>query len=125
MTLCIPVNEDLGLQSQVCAHFGSAPTFLLVDADTGACRAVVNQNQHHGHGMCTPLASLANETFESIVVGGIGMGAYNKLTAANIHVFISEFETVADTVAAYKAGTLPLMMPGRACAGHGHEHEHA
>ena len=32
MNVCIPINEDQGMKSEVCAHFGSAPAFLIVDA---------------------------------------------------------------------------------------------
>ena len=49
MNICIPVEQDQGLQSQVCAHFGSAPAFLIVATDSGDCRAIDNKNQHHGH----------------------------------------------------------------------------
>ena len=122
MNICIPVNEDLGLKSAVCAHFGSAPAFMIVDTVTGACRAVTNHNQHHGHGMCQPLAALQGERIDGMVVGGIGMGALNKLNAANIRVFVSRLGTVAETLAAFKAGTLQPMDPGMACAHPGHGH---
>lgn len=122
MNICIPVEEDKGMQSAVCAHFGSAPAFMIVDSDSGACRAIPNGNQHHGHGMCAPLQSLQGQQIDAMVVGGIGMGALNKLNAANIQVYLSELATVADTVAAYQAGTLKPMQPGMACAQHGHNH---
>ena len=122
MNICIPVNEDQGLQSQVCAHFGSAPAFMIVDTESGSCRAVPNQNQHHGHGMCAPLASLQGESIDGMVVGGIGMGALNKLSASNILVYLAQHATVAETVDAFKAGSLKLVEPGMACAHHGHQH---
>ena len=122
MDICIPIDEDNGLQSRVCAHFGSAPAFMIVDTETGTCRAVPNTSQHHAHGMCMPLASLQGESIDGIVVGGIGMGALNKLMAANISVYLSEQGTVAETVAAFKAGTLKPMQPGMACAHHGRGH---
>jgi predicted Fe-Mo cluster-binding NifX family protein len=122
MNICIPVNEDKGFDSQVCAHFGAAPAFMIVDSETGACRAIHNGNQHHAHGGCAPLKSLAGEQIDCMVVGGIGGGALGKLNAANIQVFVSEQATVAETVAAYKAGTLRLVQPHMACAGHGHDH---
>ena len=120
MRICIPVNEDQGLQSEVCAHFGSAPAFLIVDTDSGDCRAIVNRNQHHSHGMCTPLASLQGEILDGIVVGGIGMGALNKLMAAGISVFRAAHPTVMATIESFKAGTLAPMQPGMACGGHRH-----
>ena len=35
MNLCIPVEQDAGPESPVCAHFGSAPLFLLVNTESG------------------------------------------------------------------------------------------
>jgi predicted Fe-Mo cluster-binding NifX family protein len=119
MSISMPVDEDRGLRSPVCAHFGSAPAFLIADADSGSCRPISNSNQHRSHGMCMPLASLQGEHVDGMVVGGIGVGALNKLNAANIRVYLSEHATVAETVAAFKAGTLKLMQPGMACAHHG------
>ena len=36
MKICIPVNENNGVDSSVSAHFGSAPFFMIVDSDTGS-----------------------------------------------------------------------------------------
>jgi predicted Fe-Mo cluster-binding NifX family protein len=120
MNICIPVLEDLGLESPVSAHFGSAPLFIIVDTETALCRPVLNQNLHHSHGMCQPLMSLAGEKLDGVVVGGIGMGAFRKLEAGGIRVFLSEFPTVSATLAAFKAGQLQPVTPQSACGGHGH-----
>lgn len=116
MNICVPIEADKGLESPVCAHFGSAPAFMIVDTEDDSCRVVTNANQHHGHGMCMPLQSLQGETIDAMVVGGIGMGALNKLNAANIEVYQAQRETVGDVVADIKAGTLQRMQPGMACA---------
>jgi predicted Fe-Mo cluster-binding NifX family protein len=55
-----------------------------------------------------------------MVVGGIGMGALNKLMAAGLRVYASRYPTVAETVSAFKAGTLQAMQPDMACAHHQH-----
>lgn len=124
MNICIPVEKDEGLDSIVCAHFGSAPVFLIADTASRACRAVANANQHHGHGMCAPLASLQGERIDAIVVGGIGAGAMGKLAAAGITVHLAEHAAVRETVDAFVAGTLPVMGADRACAHHGHGGRH-
>ena len=120
MNLCIPVEADLGLDSRVCAHFGSAPYFLIVDSATGNYRATVNGNQHHGHGMCLPLTSLQGENIDGVVVGGIGRGALGKLMAASIVVYHAEDATVKEVLAAVDAGSLPQVMPHMACGQHRH-----
>ena len=124
MTICIPVTDNQGLASPVCAHFGSAPYFLMVETDTGACRAIENRNQHHAHGMCQPLAALQGERLDAIVVGGIGMGALNKLMMAGLTVYQAQHPTVEQTLTAFAAGTLPTMTPASACGGHAHGHSH-
>lgn len=124
MKICIPVNEDNGLDSTVCPHFGSAPMFLAVDTDTGETQAIVNHNQHHGHGMCRPLAALAGLTLDALVVGGIGMGTLNKLQAAGLTVYLAQHPTVARTIEALKAGELETVRPDMACAHHGQNGDH-
>ncbi len=124
MRICVPVEEDKGFQSRVCSHFGSAPGFMIVDTDSGDYRAIVNTNQHHGHGMCAPLASLQGEQIDAMVVGGIGMGALNRLNSANVSVYLSEKGTVAEVIAELQAGNLRVVQPGMACAHHSHHAGH-
>jgi predicted Fe-Mo cluster-binding NifX family protein len=120
MNLCIPVMSDSGLASEVCPHFGSAPCFLIVDTDSAVCRAIPNTVHSQGHGGgCAPLHLLEGQAVDAMVVGGIGMGALNKLRAANIDVRVSRLRTVQETVDAFKAGTLPSVGDDIACAGHG------
>jgi predicted Fe-Mo cluster-binding NifX family protein len=124
MNICIPVNADQGVGSEVCAHFGSAPFFMIVDTDTRHCRAIPNQNLHHAHGMCQPLMALQGEVLGGIVVGGIGMGALNKLQMAGVKVYLAQHPTVEMTLAAFAAGELQTMTPAAACGGHGQQHGH-
>jgi len=120
MKVCIPVEEDRGLESPVCAHFGSAPFFLIVDSESGECRTRPNVNRHHGHGMCMPLSSLQGEQIDAVVVGGIGMGALAKLRNAGIEVFLSRHTTVSETISSLKAGALQKVDERQACAHHRH-----
>jgi len=130
MKICIPVESDQGIDSQVSAHFGSAPIFMIVDSDTLNCKAIINTNEHHSHGMCQPLAVLKSEKFDGIVVGGIGMGAFNKLQAAKIKVFRTKLSTIKEAIDAHKSGTLKEVTEKTACASHGsghsegHNHRH-
>ena len=120
MKLCFPVLSAEGLRSQLNPHFGSSPTFLLVDTATKTWEVVNNSNAHHGHGNCQPLAALTGRTVDGVVVGGLGMGALNRLLADGIEVFISGPATVAEALGAFEAGNLPRATPQHTCAGHGH-----
>ena len=129
MKICIPVKKDLGLESKVSKHFGSAPVFLVVDSETQEIRPIVNENQHHEHGGCRPLAMLGGQDVDAVVVGGIGPGAYMGLTRAGISVLLSDKKTVAETLAAHAAGELAPMDESALCnhghGGHGpHGHGH-
>jgi predicted Fe-Mo cluster-binding NifX family protein len=122
MKICIPVDEDQGLASPVCAHFGSAPLFMMVDTDTGECRALGNRNQHHAHGQCQPLLALHGEAVDGVVVGGIGAGAIARLRAAGIEVYLAGHATVGETLEAFKAGALKPVAPDFVCGHHDRGH---
>ena len=122
MNICVPVDADQGLASPVCAHFGSAPFFMIVNTEDGTCRAIPNRNEHHAHGMCQPLMAIQGEDIGGIVVGGIGMGALTKLMMGGLQVYQAQHPTVDATVAAFKAGHLRSMTPGAACGHHGQGH---
>ena len=124
MNLCIPVEADQGLQSPVCAHFGSAPMFLFIDLDKEDYHTKPNQHLHEGHGGCKPLRALECETVDGLIVGGIGMGAINKLKAGGIRVFLSDQPTVESTIQAYKDGKLREANSADACKHHGPGHGH-
>jgi len=119
MRVCLPIEEDNGLESEVCAHFGSAPRYLIVDLESGAHHSVVNANPHHAHGMCDPIASLTGEKLDAVVVAGIGLGALRKLRAGGLEVFLADRKTVKGVVDAYAAGELRRVTAALACGHHG------
>jgi predicted Fe-Mo cluster-binding NifX family protein len=126
MNVCIPVNHPQDGASPVCAHFGSAPAYIIANTEAGTYRAVTTGGQH----MCGAIGTLQSEKVECVIVGGIGMGAINRLAAAGIQVFAAQYATVDENLAALKAGQLTLMSRDAACAqhgqgeGHGHGHGH-
>lgn len=122
MKLCIPINEDNGLESIPYGHFGSAPAFLLVDTETKECSQVPPTSSTHGSGGCTPAEDLTEHSVDAVLVGGIGRGAIMSLNGAGIKVFCAIPGTVGDNVKALNDGTLGEMDPAGACAGHSHDH---
>lgn len=120
MKVCIPVNEDNGIRSSVCSHFGAAPYFLLVDSETSICQTLPNQNQHHEHGQCQPLAALRGQQVDAMIVGGIGMGALTRMQAAGIRVYRSDRPIAEDALSQLRGNLLVEVDPARACSGHGH-----
>lgn len=122
MKICFPIEQDLGLESPVCGHFGSTPAFLVTDSETKEHQVLPNDNQHHAHGMCQPLRALQGLALDTVVVGGIGAGALMKLNAAGIRVFRAGAGTVAENLAAFQKGALPEAALENACGHHGPAH---
>jgi predicted Fe-Mo cluster-binding NifX family protein len=120
MKVCIPVIEDHGFQSQVNGHFGSAPVFIVVDIETGMCKTITNNQQHHQHGQCNPVGLIGGENVDCVVVAGIGANALSRLQEANIRVYLSDCRTVEKTIEAFKIGALQEMTAKKACSGSGH-----
>lgn len=123
MIICVPVQENRGLESPVSAHFGSAPVFMLADTEKHTVEAIENNNAHHSHGMCHPMAALSGRKVDAVVVGGIGSGALGKLQAAGIAVYQANGRTVAEVIDAVNTGVMQVISMQHACgAHHGHQH---
>jgi len=120
MRVCIPTEEDRGIESIIYGHFGSAQYFVICDTETDETKTLENKNQHHAHGTCSPMAALGGESVDSVIVGGIGKGAISGQNNAGIKVYQSKKGTVRDNVEALKNGKLNELTPQNACAGHGH-----
>ena len=48
MKICIPTMGEGGMQEAICQHFGRAPTFTIVDLDSGAIKVLPNVSEHMG-----------------------------------------------------------------------------
>ncbi len=118
MKVCFPVEKDEGIESAVYGHFGSAPTFVVIDTDQANVGAIANANQIHEHGACNPVMALGGRSFDAIVVGGIGAGALMKLNAEGIRVYRAVEQTVKDNLDLLKDSLLPELTLDHACGGH-------
>jgi predicted Fe-Mo cluster-binding NifX family protein len=118
MKICFPVLENKDMNSMVYNHFGSAPSFVIVNTETGSVSTIGNSDQHHEHGACNPVMAMNGEQIDAVVVGGIGAGALNKLNQKGIRVFQAQKSTIAENVGLLKAGSLPQFLPQHTCSGH-------
>jgi len=60
MKICIPTQDDLGLESQLFSHFGSAPFFTIVEVDSGDLQVMGNLGLHsHPRGVASRPAAQA------------------------------------------------------------------
>jgi predicted Fe-Mo cluster-binding NifX family protein len=118
MKVCFAVEKDEGTSSKVYDHFGSAPTFILVDTEFGRETIVDNKDRNHVHGACNPIMAIGGQAVDAVVVGGIGAGALMKLNADGIKVYRSVKETVKDNLDLLKDNKLPELTVHHTCKGH-------
>jgi predicted Fe-Mo cluster-binding NifX family protein len=118
MNICIPTDDDQGLDSTVSGHFGSAPFFTIVQSDSGAWHCVPNPHRHHGGGACHPLGALEGHAVDAVVVGGMGRRALDILAARGIVPYLGTYQTVRETLDAFAENKLEPLLPEHACHGH-------
>jgi predicted Fe-Mo cluster-binding NifX family protein len=126
--IAIPVEDARGLDSPVYGHFGSAPCFLVYDSGSGAASVVDNQQLAHEHGQCNPIATLAGQTVDAVVTGGIGGRALELLNAARIRVYHAASPgTAAEMLKRFQENSLEEITSSACCShgpgqGHGQAH---
>lgn len=125
MKLFFPVKDNRGMDSEIFAHFGSAPMFLLVDSQTGEILEKSNRDKGHTHGNCQPLRAIAGLTVDAIVVGGIGKGALTGMNQAGFKVFQAHPGTIADNLAQIATEQLKELTANDVCGGHAGVHGHS
>ena len=84
MRICIPTQQDEGLEGLPYSHFGSAPYFIVHDTETKQTWTIENGDENHAHGACNPLKALAGDRVDAIIVGGIGGRAIAGLNGLGI-----------------------------------------
>ena len=122
MKIVFPAEDDLGLESLIYGHFGSARLFIVVETETNAVETIFNQDLGHQHGQCQPLHAMGGNHVHAVVVGGIGGGALRGLQAAGIKVYRGVEGTVNENLELMKSGLLPEFTLDQACTGHGAHH---
>jgi predicted Fe-Mo cluster-binding NifX family protein len=123
MKICIPTNDDRGLESELCTHFGSAPFFVVTNAEHPVPKVVQNPQCHDHAGSCHHVPLLASHGIDAVVCGGMGRRAVSGLREAGIDVLVTSGRTVSQIVDAVNAGeTRPLSADDACGGGRGHGH---
>lgn len=122
MKVCVPVEENKGLDSVAYGHFGTAPFFLIYDIENEEMKIIKNGDLHHEHGMCQPLKALNGEKVDAILVGGIGAGALMKLNHQNIKVYKVTNETASKNIELLKGNKLGEFRVENSCNHHDCSH---
>jgi len=120
MKVCIPAQDQRGLEGTPYGHFGSAPHFVVHDIETGLTEVIRNADTDHAHGMCHPVGALGGRDIDAIIVGGIGARAIMKLNADGMRVYKSAPGSIRENIALLSNGKLEELTVDGACGGHTH-----
>ena len=91
--------------SNVEAHFGRCPGFLIVDPEKGDYEYLDNSAVGSAHGAGIQAAQLlASKGVNAVLSGNVGPNAYGALTAAGIQVFTGVTGLVSEAVDRYAKG---------------------
>lgn len=128
MKVCVPVEENKGMESVPYGHFGSAPEFVICDLDSNEIKSINNGDLGHEHGKCQPLKALKGQEVDAIIVGGIGAGAIMKLNQMGTKVYRGVNDTIECNLNLLKNNQLQELSVNDACSHHhgdggcGHDH---
>ena len=124
MRVTVPTTGDKGLKEIVNDHIGMAPTYTIVDTDSGEVRTVENTSNHRG-GVGMPPEVIAKAGTDVVLCQTLGQRAIDLFRGFGIKVHIGAEGSVEDAIKAWEAGQLPEADEhtdcGHGCSGH-HEH---
>ena len=124
MKICIPAEDDQGLDSRLCGHFGSAPFFALADTGSGEVEITPNPGREHSHGKCQPVERIDAKRTDAVVCQGMGKRAVSSLQRAGVEVLITSADTIRGAISQAGQGGLRTLLVQEACGGHGGSHGH-
>jgi predicted Fe-Mo cluster-binding NifX family protein len=107
--IAIPSMSDSGLDSDVCAHFGSCEYFTIVninDGTTAGIETIGNGSENGEHNCAAPAIILSSHGVDAVLVSGIGGRPLMSLVSKDIKVFAGAVGKVSDAVKDYNQGLL-------------------
>ncbi len=122
MRIAVPTAGRGGMGEQVAGHFGMAPTYTIVDTETGEVE-VVDNTSHHMGGTVHPPVVVANAGADAILCGNLGGHAIELFDKYGIEVYVGASGTVQDAIGAWERGQLTGPSPDHEC-GHDCDHDH-
>jgi predicted Fe-Mo cluster-binding NifX family protein len=91
MRVGVVLEDESGMQGNVCAHFGQCKYFFLADIDKDKKKItgtrVVPNTVAHGGGGCLAVDEILKHEITHVIAGGMGMGAQQKFAGAGVQVF--------------------------------------
>ncbi len=89
MKLGVTLEDNRGMESNVSAHFGQCPFFLIAEIENGRITKseVVKNEAEHGGGGCVAVDEILKHGLTHVIAGGMGVNAQHKFAAAGVKVF--------------------------------------
>jgi predicted Fe-Mo cluster-binding NifX family protein len=118
MKIAIPSISDIGLESDVCAHFGSCEYFTIVDLqdkDVAGIMVISNMSPNGVHNCAAPSIILKSQNVDTVLVSGIGGRPLMSLAESKIKVFAGAVGKISDAVQDYKNGLLQELSTTGTC----------
>jgi predicted Fe-Mo cluster-binding NifX family protein len=115
--IAIPTQGNRGLEDQVYDHFGKAPTFTLLNMETGGLTIIDNTSDHMG-GTVSPPELIRSIGADTLVVGHLGAKASNRCAELGIKVLCGAQGSVRDVMEQLRQGLLSPPGPGTTCHHH-------
>jgi predicted Fe-Mo cluster-binding NifX family protein len=110
--VCIPVEDDRGLQAPVASGLDGAAVLLLVDATSLAFHAVPNAPQRRKARGCDPCEALDDVPVDAVLVASIEDPALARLSRRPVPVYAGARGTAADALADFLSGRLRQLTAG-------------
>lgn len=112
------MEDNRGMESNVSAHFGQCPFFLIAEIENGRITKseVVKNEAEHGGGGCVAVDEILKHGLTHVIAGGMGMNAQRKFSDAGVKVFGYSGKAAAaiEDMLKNKIGSL------ESCKEHGH-----
>ena len=91
MRVGVVLEDESGMQGNVCAHFGQCKFFFLADIDKDTKKItstrIVPNTAVHGGGGCVAVDEILKYKITHVIAGGMGMGAQQKFAQAGVQIF--------------------------------------
>jgi len=116
--IAIPSMSDSGLESDVCAHYGSCEYFTVVDVQDKVIadiKAINNLSPDGQHNCAAPSIILKSHNVDIVLVSGIGGMPLISLVEKKIKVFAGAMGKVSDAIQDYNSGLLKELSTNGTC----------
>lgn len=110
--IAIPTQGNRGLDDRICENFGKAPTFTLLNTDTGGLTIFDNTSDHMG-GKVGPPELVRSIGADTITVSSLGAKDAKRCSELGITVLCGASGSVREVLEQVRGGTLSPPPLGR------------